>query len=104
VNESSAKPKARLKTATVKMPPKPQPWWHGLSAETAAELERRGYHSRDTTMLFVTERLRFANRRKRATVYDPLHFVAPWLHNGMPAKMSVEVVNEVRQWLGAKPI
>lgn len=100
---------ARQKTETVTRTrpaprSKPKPWWDGLSRETARELERRGYHSKEDAMLFVTERPRFANKRRRQTVYDPLHFDRPWLNNGNPLRVSREMYNEIRVWLGAKPL
>ena len=108
MNESSAEKKTRSKTATVKMPPKPQPeaWWHGLSAETAAELQRMGYRSKADAMLFVTQKARFVSRsaRGRNLLFDPLHIERPWLRNGMPFRVTRQTYDEIREWLGADPL
>ena len=81
---------------------KPEPWWHGLSQATADELLRRGYQSREDALLF-TERLHYPGRtgRARQMPHDPLYLTRPWLG---PRLISVEIVNEVREWLGADPV
>lgn len=98
------KPKPARKPRTRKAAP--QPWWHGLSDATADELRRRGYSSRDDALLCVNRRIRFAgkSRQKRLRPYDPLYQEHPWRNDGMPLRISLDVLNEVRAWLGAEPI
>jgi hypothetical protein len=83
--------------------PKPEPWWHGLSADTARELERMGYHCKADAMLFVTEKARFVGRN-RQMLFDPLHIDRPWLREGIPFRVSRAMYDEVRVWLEASPL
>jgi hypothetical protein len=80
--------------------PKPPPWWDGLGADTARELERMGYRSKADAMLFVTEKARFVGRN-RQMLFDPMHIDRPWLREGIPFRVSRAMYDEVRVWLGA---
>jgi len=82
-------------------------WWRGLSEKTAKELLRRGYQDREDTAAFVSERPVFVGQseRGRRALYDPLQVARPWLREGLPPmRISLEMYNEVRNWLGAEPI
>lgn len=95
------KPTNTVKTPIVRA--KPNPWWHGLNEKTAKELLRRGYKSRDDTMVFVDERPIFMGKSElgRRALYDPLQAANPWLRGGLPPmRISLEMYNEVREWLG----
>ena len=97
----------RRTTVAKRTPKKPEaPWWDGLSRKTAHDLIRRGYASKEDAMLFVSIPPRFANQSPSAlaTPFDPLYIVRPWLHDGAPTRLPIEVYNEVREWLGAEPI
>lgn len=107
----AAQDKTENRTTTKPRPPKlapekkPAPWWDGLSEATVRELRHRGYDSRDDVLVFL-ERPRFVNKSERGqrTVYDPLHLSRPWLNEGVPMRMPLDLFNEVRAWLGADPI
>jgi hypothetical protein len=82
----------------------PKPWWHGLSADTVQELQRRGYASRDDARL-LAGRLRFAgsSAQARRLPYDPLHVERPWVHDGLVLRIPLAMVEEVRRWLENPP-
>jgi hypothetical protein len=86
---------------------KEQAWWHGLSEKAAKELVRRGYKSKADAMDFATETPRYVSKSDagRRSLYDPMHYRMPWLREGLPPlRISLELYNEVREWLGADPI
>jgi len=106
-DESTEQPIPETETPAPKKPrgrkPKPPPWWDGLSPETAQQLERMGYRCKADAMMFVRERARFVNR-SRKSLYDPMHMNRPWMREGMPFRVSRELYDEVRGWLGAEPL
>ena len=95
--------KTEPKPPASRKPPesKPASLWDGLSADTVRELRHRGYQCRDDLLLFL-ERPRFVNKSERGqrTVYDPLHLSRPWLNEGVPMRMPLDLFNQVRAWLG----
>lgn len=92
--------------AARKTPPKPKPWWDGLSDAAANELRRRGYKSREDAMLFIEMPMRFAGTSRPALEkpFDPIRMARPWMDDGMSPRIAIEIYNEVREWLGAGSI
>ena len=103
----AAQDKTENRTTIKSRPPKPAPeskpasLWEGLTDDTARELRHRGYQCRDDLLLFL-DRPRFVNKSERGqrTVYDPLHLSRPWLNEGVPMRMPLDLFNQVRAWLG----
>ena len=79
-------------------------WWYGLKEETGKELEYRGYESKEDAMLFVSEPVEFVGGiRGHRTPFDPIDKDRN-LGLGGGRRISLEVFNEVRVWLGFDPV